>query len=150
MIAKKKAEDAPLSKVNASPADKTNNQQPRGTSANWQEAISPAKKLPTRPGASWAQCPRCLDVFSTSANFYRHRKGDCCIDPATAGLTLDERGIWTRRQPARFTCGVCLEAKASTQDGHDLVPEPQGFINEPEGACVRESTQELACIGVPS
>lgn len=46
-----------------------------------------------------AQCPACGEVFSRVSNFDKHRKGSHgidrhCVDPATVGLVLSEKGLW--------------------------------------------------------
>lgn len=49
------------------------------------------------------QCPTCKEVFSTEANFTRHRKGTHgvdrhCVDPVSVGLVLSKAhigGVWS-------------------------------------------------------
>jgi len=49
------------------------------------------------------QCPSCKAIFSTVANFDKHRQGKAtarhCVDPATVGLVQSDAGIW--KLPAR-------------------------------------------------
>jgi len=59
-------------------------------------------------GPSWTQCrPDCIAprgrqahcpvdhlTFTTVANFDRHRRHGRCLDPATIGMTTNERGLW--------------------------------------------------------
>lgn len=54
------------------------------------------------------QCPTCKEIFSTEANFDKHRKGQHgvdrhCVDPETVGLVIGQVGdkfVW--RGPSRF------------------------------------------------
>lgn len=47
-------------------------------------------------------CSVCGEYFSTTGNFDKHRKGThgekVCVDPATVGLVIRERGSNTRWQ----------------------------------------------------
>jgi len=45
-------------------------------------------------GSPVSQCPTCDRVFSTVANFDKHRKDGRCIYPEDVGLSLNEKGIW--------------------------------------------------------
>jgi hypothetical protein len=60
-------------------------------------------------------CPTCGEVFSSSSSFDKHRKGEHginrhCVDPASVGLEIRERGgntFWTTPMPAGgFTFGA--------------------------------------------
>jgi hypothetical protein len=46
-----------------------------------------------------AMCAECGRMFTTDANFDRHRMGggdSYCVDPSTRGLLLNHRGFWSR------------------------------------------------------
>lgn len=53
------------------------------------------------------QCPTCKEVFSTEANFNKHRKGEHgvnrhCVNPETVGLVVATVGNYTVwRGPSR-------------------------------------------------
>jgi hypothetical protein len=51
-----------------------------------------------------AMCIECGRMFTSDTNFDRHRMGvedRYCVDPATKGLELDDRGFWKRPGDAR-------------------------------------------------
>lgn len=39
-----------------------------------------------------AQCRKCLEVFSRTSNFERHRKNGDCVDPSSVGLIIKVSG----------------------------------------------------------
>jgi len=54
----------------------------------------------TLDGINWgspvAQCPTSSRVFSTPANFDKHRKDGECVYPELVGLSTNEKGIWRK------------------------------------------------------
>lgn len=77
---------------------------------------APITELPFKPGAGWAQCPSCRYVFTTVANFDRHRRNRGCLDPASVELVINSKGMWSRPQRAEFDCGVDVEGPNGVQD----------------------------------
>lgn len=73
-------------------------------------AISPTRQA---DGPSWTRCrdncvqPRgrqahctvCHATFTTVANFDKHRRNGHCTDPATLGMTANDRGVWRIPMP---------------------------------------------------
>jgi hypothetical protein len=56
------------------------------------------------------QCPTCKEVFSTTGNFDRHRKGTYepnerhCVDPSSVGLIIGENKtgtFWQGKPPIK-------------------------------------------------
>ncbi len=66
------------------------------------------------------QCSLCGAVFSTVANFDRHRAGDACHPPAEVGLLQHPRAWWL--QPGPETPLSAL--RGSDGDGRSLSPPP--------------------------
>jgi hypothetical protein len=54
---------------------------------------TPASLLPV--GSARSLCRACGQLFSTSANFDRHRRRGACLHPASAGL-VEVGGVWKR------------------------------------------------------
>lgn len=46
-------------------------------------------------GTRTSRCAKCENVFTTVANFDRHRKDGKCQHPADTGLVVNSRGLWS-------------------------------------------------------
>lgn len=51
-------------------------------------------------GLSSCHCSGCHRLFGGIGSFDRHRRNFTCADPASAGLRLNDRGVWV--QTCRF------------------------------------------------
>lgn len=71
-------------------------------------------------GTNYCQCAACDAYFSTPSNFERHRKQGVCLDPATAGLVLGERGYWKRPGSDRIASALRPEDEISDKSGVSL------------------------------
>ena len=68
------------------------------------------------PTGNQARCTVCGELFSTDANFDRHRKGEHgvnrhCVDPASVGLVL-VAGVW-KLPPAKHRFWANAQARIS-------------------------------------
>lgn len=66
-----------------------------------------------RPSPSQAHCRMCCETFGGISGFDLHRQNGWCLDPASVGLSADDRGIW--RWPASERMGRFIEEVTGAQ-----------------------------------
>lgn len=67
-------------------------------------------KLPT--GTNHCLCSACGRYFGGVNGFERHRVKFLCVDPATLGLVLNDRGYWVRPAPKMTTANGGVEIRS--------------------------------------
>ena len=81
--------------------------------------LEPKTKVSTLLGTERCECPTCHEVFSTTNNFDRHRKGAHgsdrhCVDPASVGLVIGVSSKGTYWKKAGDGALNALYAKANS------------------------------------